>query len=218
MAAVMGFVFSSVSPILKNKFKKTKPNDWLPFLLGLAFTQLVIVGISVWCWDNVDRNWLVLYSFDPNNLGIGAYFLYMLFPLIYIGTYQINKLLHQQRMARSSLFIAATSWLLFTLIIFPDFVTLFKGNDIPMHGIDYPPQVLWNLTQFPAGNAYWFLPFDYGTFFMFFFFIATSIVVGIELLGILLAAKNNFLPRSSSNPQAGAQIPESGTMNPGEVK
>nr|MDO8113591.1 hypothetical protein [Candidatus Sigynarchaeota archaeon] len=194
LSIVSGFLFSSFQPLLKHGLKKDMKDIYF-FVLGLIFNQMVIVAVSVWCWVAVDQNWLMLYWAAPSELGNKVFFIYALFPLFYIVPYELNRILYRKNISRHVLFAVTTAWILFTLIVLPDFVTLFKANDTVMHGIDYPAQYLWNLTQFPAGNAVWFFPIDYGTFFLLFFYIIVFFMVSFEAIAIIISCKNFFKPK-----------------------
>ena len=191
LSIVSGFIFSSFRPILKNKFKKDV-NDFLFFALGLAFNQIVDAGISVWCWEVGLRDWLMLYWISPSVIGDAIYFIYALFPLFFVVSYEINRFLYEKNMNRYLLFGVTTVWFIFTLIVWQDFVML---RNWTVNGVTYPDQYLWNVTSFPAGNAAWFLPMTDGMFFQSFFLIVVFFLISFEAIAIISAAKNFFKPR-----------------------
>jgi hypothetical protein len=193
LSIVAGFAFSSLKPMIKNaRGKDVNENYFL--VLGLLFNQVVIVLVSVFAWVVIDPNWLVLYWMNPADIGTAVHFIYLLFPFFFIGAYELNAMLYKRNLGRYAMLAVASIWVIFTLVIWPDFTTLFKGDDIAVHGIDYPPQALWNVTQFPTGNALWFLPMNIGTFFLFFSFIVIALLIVLEGMAIVIAL-TNFLSK-----------------------
>ena len=198
MTAVTGFLFSSLNPYLKNKYDIKLPEK-VPYVIGLIFTQFIIMGISLWCWVAVDQNWLLLYWVNPATVGNVVQFLYLNFIFIYSGTYWLNLQLHKWKKSRYSLLIASSAWIIFTIVVFPGFVTIFGGDDTALLGADYPPQFLWYVTQFPPGNAFWFLPVSYGMFFYLFFIIVIVLLIIYGTIGIKIA-QSNFAADAPNQP------------------
>lgn len=197
MSSVAGFVFSSLKPLIESKFKRFKLNDMLFFSLGLLFNQLVIVLISVWIYTEIDPNWIMLYWIDPKILGNAIHFIYACFPLFYLVSYKANKRLIKLNRGRFSLLVAATSWIILTVLVSPNFFIVFKNNDAPTHGVDYSAQYLWHVTSFPSENLLWIIPIDLGLFFLAFFVIVIFLLVIFELLGLIVAWKDHFKPKSN---------------------
>ncbi len=191
MAITTGFLVAAAKPSVKHLLGVTIPNKTL-FVIGLIFTQLVIVMISVWCWTNVDQNWLMLYWIDPNIIGTKAYFIYTMFPFFYGAGFYANSRLIESLKGRYAALVATMAWIALTIAVLPGFVTLFGGNDTAMHGRDYPPQFIWYLYDYPSGNALWFLPVDYGLFFTFFFLSVVVIQVLFAAFAIQTARTNFF--------------------------
>lgn len=191
LSVVSGFLFSSFQPLLKNKFKKNINDLWF-FVLGLIFNQVVDAGISVWCWVVGLQDWLMLYWISPSMIGDAVYFIYALFPLFFVTAYEMNRILYRKNMGRYLLFAVTTAWVIFTLIVWPDFVIL---RNWTVNGITYPAQYLWAVTSFPPGNAAWFLPTTDGMFFQAFFFIVIFFLISFEAIAILSAVKNFYKPR-----------------------
>ncbi|HME56365.1 MAG TPA: hypothetical protein VKM55_29470 [Candidatus Lokiarchaeia archaeon] len=192
LSIVSGFLFSSFQPMLKyGKFHKNVNDVWF-FALGLIFNQIVDAGISVWCWVSGLQDWLMLYWIVPSTIGDAVYFIYALFPLFFVASYELNRVLYRKNMNHYLLFAVTTAWVIFTLIVWPDFVTLRKWT---VNGITYPDQYLWNVTSFPPGNAAWFLPMNDGMFFQSFFFIVVFFLISFEAVAIISAVKNFYKPR-----------------------
>jgi hypothetical protein len=196
LSFVSGFLFSSFQPLLKNRFKKNINDTWF-FIFGLAFNQIVDAGISVWCWEVGLKDWLMLYWISPSVIGDAVFFIYALFPLFYVVAYEINRILYKKNMNRYVLFGVTTAWLLFTLIVWQDFVML---RNWTVNGITYPDQYLWNVTSFPAGNAAWFLPMTDGMFFQAFFLIVIFFLISFETVAVISAVKNFFKPALQRGP------------------
>ena len=190
LSVVSGFLFSSFQPLLKNRFKKNISDVWF-FVLGLIFNQIVDAGISVWCWEIGLQDWLMLYWIAPSVIGDAVYFIYALFPLFFVVAYEFNRILYRKSMNRYILFVVTTAWVIFTFIVWPDFVSL---RNWTFNGVTYPDQYLWNVMSFPAGNAAWFLPMADGMFFQSFFLIVMFLLISFEAIAITSAVKNFFKP------------------------
>jgi hypothetical protein len=193
LSIVAGFAFSSLKPMVKNaKGKDVNDNCFLVF--GLIFNQVVIVLVSVWAWVEVDPNWLVLYWMNPAEIGTAVHLIYLLFPFFFIAAYELNAILYKRNMGRYAMLVVASIWVIFTLVVWSDFATVFKGDETAMYGINYPPQALWNVTQFPPGKALWFLPVNIGTFFLFFSVIVITLLIVLEGMAAIIAL-TNFLSK-----------------------
>src|SRR5271157_243065 len=197
MAVVTGFSMSSLKPVLHN-FLGLNISDKILFIIGLAFTQLVIVTISVWCWVDVDSNWLMLYLADPAILGTSVQFIYAMFPFYYGIAYVLNAKLIAANKGRYSYLFVSTIWLALTAwftIIDPNhaFITLFKDN--PTYG----PQLIWYLQKYPSGNALWFFPLDYRQFFTT-FFILVAVFLGLHESLAFNFARTDFLKDAPRQP------------------
>nr|MDO8113592.1 hypothetical protein [Candidatus Sigynarchaeota archaeon] len=202
MTVVTGFAMSSLKPALHN-FLGMNIGHKILFIIGLIFTELVIVTISVWCWVEVDPAWLMLYWVDPAIFGTSAHFIYLLFPFFYGIAYMTNAKLIDAKKGRYAYLVVALFWLGFTIAVFPDFVTLFKTNEtlstVLPRAIDYPPQFIWYLSSYPAGDALWFLPMDYRIFFIT-FFISVVFLLGLHVgLGIAFA-RTDFYKNAPRQP------------------
>jgi hypothetical protein len=88
--------------------------------------------------------------------------------------------------------VATIAWIAFTIVVLPGFVTLFGGDDTTMHGLDYPPQLIWYLYDYPSGNALWFIPLDYRAFFTMFFLSVLFIQIVFAAFAIQTARTNFF--------------------------
>ncbi len=193
MSVVSGFLFSSLKPILENK-NNIKLKESFFYFIGLLFNQLIILLISVWCWVEVDPNWLLLYTINPENVGSAVHLIYGLFPFYYTIPYLINLGLRKVNKARFSFLLVQTSWLIFTIIIFPSFITLFGADDTILNTQtrDYPAQFIWSLYDYPNKNALWFLPLDFHLFFLMFFVLVLIIMIIFQILAIQIARTNFF--------------------------
>ena len=199
MSVVSGFLFSSLKPILENKYSMISKESYFYFI-GLLFNQLIILLISVWCWVEVDPNWLLLYTSNPENLGTVIHLIYGMFPFYYTLPYLVNLGLRKIDKARFSFLLVQTSWLIFTIIIFPGFITLFGANDIILNTQtrDYPTQFIWALNDYPNKNTLWFLPLDFRLFFIMFFVLVLIIIIFFQILAIQIARTNFFLGKKAS--------------------
>jgi len=191
LCVVSGFFLSSLKPLFKNTIATKLKNRRL-YLIGLLFTLFVNLLISVWCWIEVDPNWLVLYWFDPQIIASAVWVIYALFPLYYTIAYWINLRLIRNDKSRYSLLIVASGWSIFTILVYPDFITLFKGNDVATLSVDYPAQLIFFLTSYPPKNALWILPFNYGFFFFVFYILVTGMIFLIEYMAIQIARKDFY--------------------------
>jgi hypothetical protein len=189
MSCVTGVLFSSFKPLFKNVFGDDL-NEKKIFIIGLLFNQLIIWLISIWCWFNVDPNWLMLYWVDPEAIRPLIHIIYIIFPIFYVGSYILNLKLQNAHKSRYSLIISVNIWLLFTILVFPNFITMFAGNETATHGVDYPAQLIWNLATYPDNNVLWILPITFRTYFIFFFLQIVFFILFIELIGISIAKKN----------------------------
>jgi len=199
MSGVTGILFSSLKPVFKNVYGDTL-NEKKIFLIGLFFNQFIIWLISIWCFFNVDPNWIMLYWVDPESVLWLIYVIYIIFPLFYILPYAINLKLRDAGKSRYMLLIATSLWIIFTISVFPDFVTMFAGNDIPMHGEEYPAQVIYDLHSYPDRNILWIIPMSFRTYFIMFFIQVILFMTLVLLIGISIARKNtiNFPPEQPS--------------------
>ncbi|MBD3187520.1 hypothetical protein GF325_11865 [Candidatus Bathyarchaeota archaeon] len=183
LALVAGFGFSCLHAALERR-RETKVRDGMIFFLGLLFVQFLDVAVSIWCWTSIDRNWLLLYRMDPADLGNAVYLIYTIFPLLYIFGYTHNERLRKKEKDTYALAIASTAWVLLTVLVLNDFLTLFAGSDVALHGIEYPGQFIWNLETYPPGNVLWFLPVSRSSFFKIFTFTVVFLLAVFEILGI----------------------------------
>ncbi len=206
MSIVSGFLFSSLKPVIENKYNLKLKESYF-FFIGLLFNQSIILLISVWCWVEIDPNWLLLYTGNPEFLGSFVHLIYGFFPFYYSMPYMVNLTLHKIKKSRFSFLIVQTSWLLFTLIILPHFVILFAGNDTVLntHANDYPAQFLWWLTDFPNKNALWILPIDLKTFFLTFFILVIIIMTSFQIIAIQIA-RTNFFNNVKTSRDKGSKI------------
>ena len=209
MAMVTGFAASSLKPALHNFLGLNISNKVL-FILGLAFTQLVIVTISVWCWIDVDPNWLMLYLADPAILGSTVQFIYAMFPFYYGIAYVVNAKLISAEKGRHAYLVASTAWLgLTAYFTFIDphhgFITLFEEN--PAYG----PQLIWYLQSFPSGNALWFFPMNYRVFFTM-FFILVMFFLGLHEGLAITFARTDFYKNAPRQPPSRLLIFLTGLM------
>ncbi|MHA1791754.1 MAG: hypothetical protein ACTSVI_03855 [Promethearchaeota archaeon] len=182
---VTGFGFSSLPYLLEDHLDKKIKAGWIYFF-GLLMTQFLNVTVSVWCWTDVDQNWLLLYTMDPGIFGNAVHLIYVTFPLIYSLSFAFNSYLIKTKKNFAGLFFVATTWIIFTCCVAPGFFTLFSGDDTSLHSIDYPPQLIWNLTSYPDKNALWAFPLDLRAFFIMFTIIVIGLLVIFEILGVLL--------------------------------
>lgn len=209
MAVVTGFATSSLKPVVYNFLGLNLSNKIL-FIIGLAFTQLVIVTISVWCWVDVDPDWLMLYLGDPAILGSAVQFIYAMFPFYYGVAYAVNAKLISVNKGRYAYLVGSTTWLGLTAwFTFFDpnhaFITLFKDN--PAYG----PQFIWYLQKYPSGNALWFFPVDYQVFFII-FFLAVVFLLGLHEGLAIAFARTDFYKDAPSQPPSRFLIFMTGLM------
>ncbi|MBD3187521.1 hypothetical protein GF325_11870 [Candidatus Bathyarchaeota archaeon] len=199
MAISTGFFFSSGRKVVHNTLGLDL-DDKITYTFGLVFTLFSNMIISIWCWTDVDQNWLMLYWFDPAILGDGVFFIYTAFPLFYSAGYAINMHLIEREHGRYSLLLISVAWLGFTLAVFPRFVTLFRGNDIPLHGIDYPPQFLWDLREHPARNVLWIFGMSYRQFFLMFTVIVVCYLLLFTFSGYKIARHDFYRDAPKGKP------------------
>lgn len=200
MSCVTGFMFSSLKPLLKNTID-IELHEKALFVIGLVFNQLVILLISVWCWFEVDPNWLMLYWVDPESVRPLVHLIYVIFPVFYIIPYVLNLKLHKIKKSRYSLLISNTAWLIFTIIVFPSFITMFAGNDAPYHGVDYTAQLQFNLINYPEKSPLWIFPMSLRSYFIFFFIQITFFMALVEILGISIARRDSLNRIPSKSPK-----------------
>ncbi|MHA1791755.1 MAG: hypothetical protein ACTSVI_03860 [Promethearchaeota archaeon] len=183
MAVTTGFLFASIRPSLRNSLGLDL-DEKITFIFGLFFTCFSNLLISIWCWTDVDQNWLLLYWIDPSLIGGAVFMIYASFPVFYFIGYVTELYLIERENGKKGLLISTTFWVFLTILLAPGFFTLFKGDDTPLLGKDYPSQFLWALTNFPDGNALWIFPVNIKIFFILFTIIVIFYLVIFEYFAI----------------------------------
>ncbi|MHA1370766.1 MAG: hypothetical protein ACTSRA_13780, partial [Promethearchaeota archaeon] len=201
LCVVAGFYFSSLGRIIEN-LTVFKIKEKYFYFLGFVFTIFVDMLISIWCWEKVDQNWLLLYAIDSKSVDGMVYLIYASFPIIYTMSFDLNIRLGKTRFARIGPFVVTTFWIIFTLVVIDPFVTIFKGDDRNLLGFDYPAQPLWDINIYPPENALWIFPMNYRSFFINFFLIVILLMVVFELTAILILLKNFLEPKTGHTPKA----------------